>query len=108
MSNILDRTLKDKEFVSCLDDSTIICRCEEITKGEVRWAIYNGMYTMNEVKKFLRVGMGLCQGQTCSKLVRSIIAKELGIKPVEIEIPVPRPPVRPLPMKNYANDRIKE
>jgi NAD(P)H-nitrite reductase large subunit len=48
----------------CLFHDMIICRCEEITKGEIRRAIYDGMYTLTEIRRYLRTGMGLCQGQT--------------------------------------------
>jgi len=106
MKNI-DRKLTQSEFISQPDDDTIICRCEEITKGEIRRAVYDGMRTMNEVKRYLRTGMGLCQGQNCSRLVRNIIAKELGVSPVEVELIVPSAPARPIPMQIYANDGIK-
>jgi len=102
-----DRKLSETEFVSQPDDSIIICRCEEITKGEIRRAVYDGMKTMNEVKRFLRVGMGLCQGQNCNRLARNIIARELGVSPAEVGIPVPRAPARPLSMEIYANDGLK-
>lgn len=98
------RTLDDKEFVMMPDDGVVICRCEEITKGEIRRSIYDGMRTMNEIKRYLRVGMGLCQGQTCNRLVKGIIAKELGINLQNIEASKPRSPVRPIAMKIYAND----
>lgn len=108
MENIINRTLIKKEFISHSDDSVIICRCEEITKGEIRKAVHDGMRTMNEVKRYLRVGMGLCQGQTCSRLVKNIIVKELGLKPEDIEIPIPRSPARPQSMQKYANDGMKK
>ncbi|WP_368490996.1 (2Fe-2S)-binding protein [Clostridium sp. BJN0013] len=108
MSKTIERVLLDEEFISETDDSVIICRCEEITKGEIRKAVYDGMRNMNEVKRYLRVGMGLCQGQTCTKLVKSIIAKELGINPGEIEVPIPRSPTRPVSMQTYANDGINK
>ncbi len=62
------------------------------------------MYTINEVKRFLRVGMGLCQGQSCIKIVRGIIAEELGIPMSEVNVITARSPVRPVPMGVYGND----
>lgn len=102
-----DRKLSDSDFVSQPDDSVIICRCEEITKGEIRKAIYDGMRTMNEVKRYLRTGMGLCQGQNCSRLVRGIIARELGVSPAEVELSESRAPARPVSMEIFANDGMK-
>ena len=87
----VNRIKDDKEFVSMPDDDMIICRCEEITKGEIRKAIYDGMMTMNEVKRYLRPGMGLCQGLTCGRLVKDIIAKELGEKASDIAAATSRP-----------------
>lgn len=106
MKKSIKRTAPTAEFAAQPDDATIICRCEEITKGEIRRAVYDGMRTMNEVKRYLRTGMGLCQGQTCNRLVRGIIAKELGISLGEVEIPTLRNPARPIPMAIYANDGV--
>ena len=77
MSEILDRSSDIGPFVAQSDDDMIICRCEEITKGEIRKAVHDGMRTLTEVRRYLRSGMGLCQGQTCGRLVRGIVAKEL-------------------------------
>lgn len=87
------------------DDDMIICRCEEVTKGEIRKAVHDGMFTLTEIRRYLRTGMGLCQGQTCQKLVKSIIAKELGLTPGDIEPAVSRAPMRPVEMKILGNDR---
>lgn len=106
MEQLKVRKLNKSEFKEMPDDALVICRCEEITKGEIRRAIYDGMRTMNEIKRYLRVGMGLCQGQTCNRLVRGIIARELGLKMDDVEVPVPRSPVRPTAMKVYAADGL--
>ena len=104
MSSISDETYHLGEFEPRPDDDVVICRCEEITRGEIRRAVHAGMYTMNEVKRFLRAGMGLCQGQSCNKTVRAIIAQELGISPTETDVITARSPVRPVPMGVYGND----
>ena len=44
------RTAATEPFVEMPDDDMIICRCEEITKGEIRRAVYEGMRTTNEIK----------------------------------------------------------
>lgn len=95
-----------RDFVPEPDDDLIICRCEEITKGAIRKAIHDGMYTMNMVKRFLRAGMGLCQGQTCSSHVRRLIAKELGVPVEQVGISTPRAPMRPVKMGEYRNDTL--
>lgn len=84
------------------DDDIIICRCEEITKGEIKEAIRNGMATLNGIKRVTRAGMGLCQGQTCQRLVSRILAGELGLSPAEIEPSTARAPVRPVRLSVFA------
>jgi bacterioferritin-associated ferredoxin len=85
------------------EDDLIICRCEEITKGEIKAAIRNGIQTVSGIKRVTRAGMGLCQGQTCQRLVTQIIAEELGQNPADIELTTARGPVRPLKMSVFAN-----
>jgi len=105
MSDLKDRSAFIGSYIPQADDDMIICRCEEITKGEIRKAIYDGMYTIAEIRRYLRAGMGLCQGQTCGKLVKTIVARELKISPNEIESAVSRAPMRPLEMKVLANEK---
>lgn len=102
---MIDRNKISTEYVPAPDDDTIVCRCEEITKGEIRKAVHDGMYTLTDMRRYLRVGMGLCQGQTCTKLVKSIMARELGCRPNEIGASTGRAPMRPIEMKVLAKDR---
>ena len=53
MKEYLDRTMDIGPYVPEPDDDLIICRCEEITRGEIRKAIHEGMFTMTEVKRYL-------------------------------------------------------
>ena len=104
MENIYDRIDALGEFTSQPDDDRIICRCEEITKGEIRQAIHEGMFTMTEVKRYLRTGMGLCQGQTCGRLVKNIVQSELN-KRISAEAEnTARAPMRPIPMDIYGKE----
>ena len=104
METIYDRTEYLGEYVPEPDDDRIICRCEEVTKGEIRKAVHDGMYTITEIRRYLRCGMGLCQGQTCAKLVKGIVARELKISPALLEPATSRAPMRPLEMKIYAKE----
>lgn len=103
--NIYDRSTDIGPYIKQDDDDIIICRCEEITKGEIRKAIHDGMYTIAELRRYLRNGMGLCQGQTCGRLVKSIVARELGVSPSLIEPATSRSPMRPVEMKVYGNEK---
>ena len=77
-------------------DDLIICRCEEITLGEIKQAIRDGARDVTGVKRRTRAGMGLCQGRTCEKLVQQIIKEELAKEVEEIGTLTSRPPVRPM------------
>ena len=57
MENIFDRIDQLGELVPEPDDDRIICRCEEVTKGEIRQAVHDGMYTITEIRRYLRCGM---------------------------------------------------
>jgi len=71
---------KDPEY------GIIICRCEEISRGEVRDCLHRSVPcdTLDGVKRRVRPGMGRCQGGFCGPLVMRIIAEELGIPVDEI------------------------
>jgi bacterioferritin-associated ferredoxin len=94
----------DATAVAAADgDDLVICRCEEITRGEIKAAIRNGMQTLNGVKRITRAGMGLCQGQTCQQLVARILTEELGLGAADIDPTTARGPVRPLRLAVFAN-----
>ncbi|MBQ1846397.1 MAG: FAD-dependent oxidoreductase, partial [Clostridia bacterium] len=59
----------------------IVCRCEEVTEGEIRDALENNppAKTVDAVKRRVRAGMGRCQGGFCSPVVIGMIAKSLNI-----------------------------
>ena len=101
-----DRSRDIGPFVPGPDDDMIICRCEEITKGEIRKAVHEGMWTMQEIRRYLRCGMGLCQGQTCSKLVKGIVAAEQKVSPAVITPSTSRGPIRPTEMSILAREEL--
>jgi NAD(P)H-nitrite reductase large subunit len=83
-------------------DDTIVCRCEEITLGEIKAALEADVSNMNEVKRMTRMGMGSCQGRMCAPALQEIIARERGLSPADIEPLSPRPPIRPVPITALA------
>lgn len=89
------------------DDDTVICRCEEVTLGEIRRAVAAGAAEVNEVKGLTRAGMGNCQGRICGELVARIIAAERGHAADTTAIQAAgrftaRPPIHPLPLEELA------
>lgn len=65
----------------------IICRCEQVTEGEIVNVIHRNpkCNTIDGVKRRIRAGMGRCQGGFCSPSVLSIISRELGIPMEEVK-----------------------
>ena len=59
----------------------IVCRCEEISRGEIEDALRSPLpvYTVDAVKRRVRPGMGRCQGSFCLPSVMRIIAEESGL-----------------------------
>ena len=104
MENIFDRSVDLGEFVPQPDDDMIVCRCEEVTKGQIRQAVHDGMFTITEIRRYLRTGMGLCQGQTCAKLVKRIVANELKVSMDVLEPASSRAPMRPIEMEVFARE----
>ncbi len=68
------------------DYGLIVCRCEEISRGEILDALHSPVCvpTLDGVKKRVRPGMGRCQGGFCSPLVVRIIAEYLGVPLTEV------------------------
>ncbi|XMB67488.1 NAD(P)/FAD-dependent oxidoreductase [Mycoplasmatota bacterium zrk1] len=64
----------------------IVCRCENITEGEVVESIHRtcGARSVVGVKMRVRPGSGRCQGGFCQPEVIKILAKELKIDPMDI------------------------
>jgi glycerol-3-phosphate dehydrogenase len=63
------------------DYGEIICRCEEVSKGEILDALNSPIpvYSLDAIKRRVRPGMGRCQGGFCSPLVMKILAEHKGV-----------------------------
>ena len=64
----------------------IVCRCEQVSEGEIVDAIHRhaGAATVDGVKSRVRAGMGRCQGGFCTSRVVEILSRELGVPPEEV------------------------
>jgi len=84
-------------------DDTIVCRCENVTLGELRGALDEGHRSLNAVKRNTRAGMGWCGGRTCLHAVAALAGLHAGIGPVAMM--TPRPVVRPVTFAALANQQ---
>jgi bacterioferritin-associated ferredoxin len=85
-----------------MNRDVIICRCEDVTHGEIADAIDAGLTTTEEIKRVLRCGMGPCQGRTCSRLIARMIAERTGARVADVPYPAVRPPTRPVEIGTLA------
>ncbi|UYQ72260.1 NAD(P)/FAD-dependent oxidoreductase [Pelagibacterium flavum] len=79
-----------------LKDDVLVCRCEEVTAGQIRGYVKLGCLGPNQTKSFGRSGMGPCQGRLCGLTVTEIIARERGVMPGKVGHYRVRPPVKPI------------
>lgn len=89
------------EFLTPLD-KTIVCRCEEVTAGQIRQFVAMGCAGPNQTKAFGRPGMGPCQGRYCGLTVSEIIAKERSVSMQEVGYYRIRPPIKPIMLAELA------
>ncbi|MBR3629255.1 MAG: NAD(P)/FAD-dependent oxidoreductase [Oscillospiraceae bacterium] len=68
------------------DYGRIVCRCENVSEGEIRDAIRRtpGARSLDGIKRRVRQGMGRCQAGFCTPRAMEILAEELGIPMTEV------------------------
>ena len=91
-------------IVATSERSALLCRCEDVTIGQVEDAVRAdpGVASASTAKLLTRVGMGFCQGRMCEINVRRVVARERKISLSEVAGFVVRPPVKPVPLAALA------
>ena len=84
-------------------DEVIVCRCEEVTAGDIRALAHRGTTGPNQAKAFTRAGMGPCQGRSCALTVCELIAAERGQSPQATGHMRVRNPVKPITLGEMAS-----
>lgn len=79
-----------------------LCRCEDLTVQECRQAVRDGYACLEDLKRFLGVGTGPCQGKSCVQAAMAIVAEERAIPLGQVDVMTFRPPVRPIPFATLA------
>ncbi len=83
-------------------DAVTVCRCEEVFAGAIRDAARLGAPGPNQLKAFLRCGMGPCQGRMCGLIVTEIIAEVQGRNAEDVGAYRIRPPLKPITLAELA------
>jgi D-hydroxyproline dehydrogenase subunit alpha len=84
-------------------EDTWLCRCEEVSFGQVKAALAQGATDLHQVKLATRAGMGYCQGRFCSVLIAPLISQATGRPLSEMQPFTVRPPMQPVPLKVLAS-----
>ncbi|MBS5283661.1 MAG: (2Fe-2S)-binding protein [Clostridiales bacterium] len=58
------------------EDQIYVCRCEEVTVGDIRRAIEAGADSLKAIKMRTHAGMGVCQGMTCRKNIERMLKEK--------------------------------
>lgn len=94
------------DWAAQAEDGLTLCRCEEITVGELRTAIATcGVKELNRLKALTRMGMGRCQGRMCSVAAGEILAQATGQAVCDVGRLRAQAPVKPIPFAMLRADR---
>ena len=97
------------EWAAQASDDLVICRCEEVTAGELRrTAASTGATEINRLKALCRVGMGRCQGRMCAIAASEILA-HCSQRPIkDVGRLRGQAPVKPIPFAPAASASQQE
>jgi len=103
----LDRLFRpDVDLLVPQDDQTIVCRCEEVTAGQIRKALALGALGPNQLKSQTRCGMGPCQARMCGLTVSEIIADHQKMDVSEVGYLRIRPPIKPITVEQLSEMQL--
>ncbi|KLU26536.1 FAD-dependent oxidoreductase, partial [Caballeronia mineralivorans PML1(12)] len=91
--------------VASLPRETVVCRCEEVTHGELLDQITSGHDTLASIKRRTRLGMGRCQGRNCAATCAKLVEELTGRKRDVMHFLAPRVPIRPVPLAALAFEK---
>ena len=86
-----------------LADGTLLCRCEEVTVGQLREAVDLGATDVRTAKLLSRAGMGWCQARVCGYPASCLVARWTGA-PYDPSGVAERPVAAPIPLGSLADD----
>lgn len=85
---------------------TLICRCEEVSFGEIEDALAEELIMIGAVKRHTRVGMGRCQGRYCGPVLDTLMSARLGYERNDYSGFAPRVPIRPVRIADLAGGEL--
>lgn len=84
------------------ENTVIVCRCNDVTADDIKKAIESGIDDFELLRRYLRIGLGPCQGRSCIMIAARMFARATGksLNEVLTDYKV-RPPIVPLPAKYF-------
>ena len=79
-----------------MSDRSFICRCEDVTLGELEHALAAGLRTIEELKRYTGFGTGPCQGKECLATVARELARREVATHDQLRPFTARPPAEPV------------
>ncbi|HUN44174.1 MAG TPA: NAD(P)/FAD-dependent oxidoreductase [Acetobacteraceae bacterium] len=101
--DFLDRLHRPRQEHRVPTGDTLVCRCEEVTAQQILDTVGLGCQGPNQMKSFLRCGMGPCQGRLCGLTVTELIARARGVTPAQVGYYRLRPPIKPITLAELAS-----
>ena len=92
-----------QQWIAPPDADTVVCRCEEVRAGEIRRLVTEQLCPgPNQMKSFVRCGMGPCQGRLCGLTTVELIAECRRLPVGEIGYYRIRSPIKPITVGDLA------
>ena len=92
-----------QHWIAPAEAGTVVCRCEEVSAGEIRRLVtQQNCPGPNQMKSFVRCGMGPCQGRLCGLTTVELIAECRGVPVREVGYYRIRSPVKPVTVGDLA------
>ena len=95
-------------YLDLLTPETIVCRCEEITLGELRARQEEGYASSFALKGTTRIGMGRCQGRNCLRTLAALVGEAAGTNLKDVQLPRARPPARLVEIGDLLHEPLPE
>ena len=89
-----------------LTPDTIICRCEDVTLGELDECKATGLTTALQLKAATRIGMGPCQGRNCLATLAAFTSRQKNGAKSRQEMPRTRPPARLIRLGELLHEQL--
>jgi thioredoxin reductase/bacterioferritin-associated ferredoxin len=99
---VADMMALRRSHAGAISADTVVCRCEDVTRGEIDAAACDGAHDVNQLKHFTRCGMGPCQGRMCGDVAAELLALACNVSRETVGHWTGRPPLRPVPLEDLV------